>query len=83
MNTLIDTPQKAEHRDGFIIVEMSSGTILRFPVSDHERLRSASHEELSDIDLSPFGLHWSQLNEDLSIRGLQANNKNGLTRRSS
>lgn len=75
MNTLIDTPKKAEHRDGFIIVEMNSGAVLSFPITDHERLQSASHEELSDIELSPFGLHWPQLDEDLSIRGLQAEGK--------
>lgn len=77
MNTLIDTPKNAEHKDGFIVVEMNSGTVIRFPVSDHERLRSATHEDLNDIELSPFGLHWSRLDEDLSIRGLKANNKCG------
>ncbi len=77
MNTLIDTPKKAEHENGFIVVEMNSGTIIRFPISEHKRLQSASDEQLSDIELSPFGLHWSQLDEDLSIRGLQANNKCG------
>ena len=75
MNTLIDTPKKAEHKDGFIIVEMNSGTILRCSISNHKRLRSAQNTELNDIELSPFGLHWPQLDEDLSIRGLQANNK--------
>lgn len=77
MNTLIDTPKKVEHKDGFIIVEMNSGGVLRFPVSDHERLSSASHEELTDVELSPFGLHWPQLDEDLSIRGLLTKNKCG------
>ncbi len=77
MNTLTDTPKKAEHKDGFIIVKMNSGDVLRFHVNDYDRLRSASHEELSDIEISPFGLHWNQLDEDLSIRGLQKTNKNG------
>lgn len=77
MNTLIDTPKKAAHADGFIVVEMNSGEIIRFTVNKYDRLRSASHEELSDIELSPFGLHWPQLDEDLSIRGLQARNEVG------
>ena len=70
MNTLIDTPLKAEHKDGIIIVTMNSGAMLSFNIDEHERLRSASNEELNDIKLSPFGLHWPQLDEDLSIRGL-------------
>jgi hypothetical protein len=74
MNTLTDTPSKAEHKDGVIIVKMNSGNVLRFNVNDYDRLRSASHEELSDIEVSPFGLHWPQLDEDLSIRGLQTTN---------
>ena len=77
MNTLTDTPRKAEHKDGVIIVKMDSGIELRFDVSDHKRLRSASHVELNDIEISPFGLHWPKLDEDLSIRGLHATTKNG------
>ena len=73
MNTLTDTPKKAMHKDGVIIVKMDSGIELRFDVRDHTRLRSASHAELNDIEISPFGLHWPKLDEDLSIRGLQAN----------
>ena len=70
MNTLIDTPMNAYHDAGQIVVEMSSGETIRFPVSDSPRLKVGSHDQLSDIEISPFGLHWPQLDEDLSIRGL-------------
>lgn len=70
MSTLIDTPKDAMHVDGFIVVTMSSGDTIRFPVADNKRLSDASHSELNDIELSPFGLHWPQLDEDLSVRGL-------------
>jgi len=72
MNTLIDTPKDAKHVDGFIVITMSSGETIRFPVAENKRLRGASHLELDDIEFSPFGLHWPQLDEDLSIRGLLA-----------
>ena len=72
MNTLIDTPADAVHIDGFIQITMSSGKIVRFPISDHTRLKTASHLDLNDIELSPFGLHWPKLDEDLSLRGLLA-----------
>ncbi|MCF6311714.1 MAG: DUF2442 domain-containing protein [Verrucomicrobiales bacterium] len=70
MNTLIDTPKSAKHITGRIEIVMSSGQKLHFPVEANPRLRSASDLELADIELSPFGLHWPQLDEDLCIRGI-------------
>jgi hypothetical protein len=29
-----------------------------------------SHQQLNHIEISPFGLHWPDLDEDLSFRGL-------------
>ena len=72
MSTLIDTPKAARHDEGFIEIEMTSGQVLRFPVADNRRLRNGTPEQLSNIELSPFGLHWPQLDEDLSIRGILA-----------
>jgi len=74
MSILTDTPKDAAHVGGFIVITMSSGDTLRFPVDENKRLRGASHSELNDIELSPFGLHWPQLDEDLSIRGLLEGN---------
>jgi hypothetical protein len=72
MNTLIDTPKSARPEAGEIVIEMTSGEIIRFPIESSARLKSASIEELSEIELSPFGLHWPRLDEDLSIRGILA-----------
>jgi hypothetical protein len=70
MNTLIDTPSAARHVDGQIEIEMTSGQVLRFSVADNPRLKDGSHVQLSDVEISPFGVHWPQLDEDLSMRGL-------------
>ena len=70
MNTLIDTPTSARHTDGNIIVAMSSGFEFSFPCSDYPRLASASFDERSKMELSPLGIHWPDLDEDLSIAGL-------------
>lgn len=80
MNTLIDTPKDAHHDAGHIVIEMNSGAVIRFPITDSPRLRNGSPNELSAIEISPFGLHWPQLDEDLSIRGLlksHSGQKNG------
>ncbi|HEY2712990.1 MAG TPA: DUF2442 domain-containing protein [Chthoniobacterales bacterium] len=70
MNTVTDLGQSAVFRDGQIIVAMESGTEIRFPVADNPRLAAGSSGQLNHIELSPFGLHWPELDEDLSFRGL-------------
>ena len=70
MNTLIDTPRSARHADGYIIVAMNSGFEFSFPCSDYPRLAGASPDERSRIELSPLGIHWPDIDEDLSVAGL-------------
>jgi hypothetical protein len=70
MSTLIDTPRSAGFRDGFIFVVLQSGAELRFPASENPRFTHATPAQLNNIELSPFGLHWPDLDEDLSIRGI-------------
>ena len=72
MSTLVDIPKSARHEDGFIFVEMESGRELSFSIAGNPHLEGQPHEKLDDIELSPFGLHWPQLDEDLSVRGIEA-----------
>ena len=43
---------------------------MSFPVVWSPRLLHATPEELADVEVSPFGVHWPQLNEDLSVRSI-------------
>ena len=70
MSSLIDAPRSAGFHDGFIFVVLQSGAELRFPASANPRLAAATPAQLNNIELSPFGLHWPDLDEDLSIRGI-------------
>jgi Protein of unknown function (DUF2442) len=70
MNTLVDTARSAVHVDGDIIIRMESGAEIRFPVVKNPRLARGTHRQLNHIEISPFGLHWPELDEDLSFRGL-------------
>ena len=72
MNTLIDSALSAVHLDGMIVLTMSSGSEVRFPVAINPRLARGTPKELGHIEISPFGLHWPDLDEDLSIRGILA-----------
>lgn len=70
MNTLIDPPISARHADVDIIVTMNSGFEFSFPCSDYPRLEGASPDDRSKVEVSPLGIHWPDLDEDLSIAGL-------------
>lgn len=70
MSTLADTAKKAFYRDGSIIVEMHGGVELKFPVKESPRLAVGTPEQLNRIEISPFGLHWPDLDEDLSFEGI-------------
>ena len=72
MNTLLDKAKTAKFGAGYVTILMESGLEYRFPVSKNPRLAKGTDEQLSNIELSPFGVHWPDLDEDLSIRGIQA-----------
>jgi hypothetical protein len=74
MRTLIDTARSASYRDGNIVIVMQSGRELRFPVSANPRLAKGTPEQLNHVELSPFGIHWPDLDEDLSFRGIAEGN---------
>ena len=50
-------------------VLMESGLEYRFPIKGNERLEKGKDKELRNIVTSPFGLHWPDLDEDLSFQG--------------
>lgn len=70
MNTLLDRAKTAAYADGHITVTMDSGVEIRFPVAGNPRLSVGTPAQLNRIEISPFGLHWPDLDEDLSFRGL-------------
>ena len=53
---------------------MASGAEIRFPVAENPRLAGGTPQQLANIEISPFGLHWPDLDEDLSFRGLSEGN---------
>lgn len=72
MSILADNAQTAMVRDGEVIITMNSGAQIRFPIAENPRLAHGTAEQLNHIELSPFGIHWPELDEDLSFRGLLA-----------
>ena len=72
MSTFFDTARAAHHADGYIVVTMETCAEIRISVMDNPRLSKGNAEQLGLIEISPFGLHWPALDEDLSFRGLLA-----------
>ena len=70
MNTLVDQVKSVIYQEGYILVTMESRVEIRFPVADNPRLARGTAQQLNNIEVSPFGLHWPDLDEDLSFRGL-------------
>jgi len=70
MSVLIDSARSAVFRDGQIIIAMRSGSEIRFPAAQNSRLARGTPEQLSRIELLPYGIHWPELDEDLSFEGL-------------
>lgn len=71
MSILVEGIQSAVYREGYIVVCMNE-VELRFPVAGNPRLANGTPEQLNNIEMSPFGLHWPGLDEDLSFQGLLA-----------
>jgi hypothetical protein len=53
-------------------VALSDGRTLGVPLAWFPRLLHATREQLEAYEISPRGLHWEVLDEDISIAGLLA-----------
>jgi len=69
-STLADRALKAWHERGMIFIRFASGHEVSFPTKGNPRLESAAEEDVGRIEISPFGLHWPTLDEDLSFKGI-------------
>jgi len=71
MNTSrIDSCPTARYRDGRVYVVFPSGVDCSFPIAGNRRLSSGTEEQRANIRVSRSGLHWPDVDEDLSFEGL-------------
>jgi hypothetical protein len=63
-------PMEASCRDGALRVRLQDGRELSAPLWWYPRLLSADAVSLSLIELSPMGLHWPALDEDISVASI-------------
>ena len=55
-----------------VMIELTSGYVFGFPVQTVAALRKASVAQLAAVEVTPggSGLHWEELDADLSVAGL-------------
>ena len=66
------SPKAVRFDDHSLWVDLSDGRVIAVPLVWFPRLLNATAKEREQVELSPFGLHWEALDEDLSVAGLLA-----------
>ena len=66
------SPTVVRFDDDCFWVELQDGRTLGVPLAWFPRLLNASAEQRHAFELSPRGIHWDDLDEDISIDGLLA-----------
>ncbi len=64
-------------------VALDDGRTLGIPLAWFPRLLEATPEQRRNLEISPMGLHWEELDEDISIAGLLAGRGDQTVRRPS
>lgn len=68
-------PVEAVCDDTHLSVTLADGRVIRTPLWWYPRLLNATHEQRNIVELMPFGVHWPEIDEDLSIEGMLAGRK--------
>ena len=70
MNSLAEKCPVASVSDGRVSVCFPNGVAFSFPITGNWRLENASSEQLNNIEVDEEGIHWPEIDEDLSFEGL-------------
>jgi hypothetical protein len=58
------------HQDlDLMLIVLNNTKIIKRKISDFEKLKKANSNDLEAYSLSRYGIHWDNLDEDLSLRG--------------
>ncbi len=70
-----DYPVAVDFKDEMLCVTLADGRMIATPLNWYPRLVNASEQQLNDFEISSDGVHWAELDEDLSIRGMLQGNR--------
>ena len=63
-------PVAAWCNETHLSARLRNGAVIRVPVWWYPRLQAGTLVERNMIELSPLGLHWEVLDEDIKIEGM-------------
>jgi hypothetical protein len=63
-------PVAIAFKEAMLLVTLKDGRLIGTPLSWYPRLANATPEQLANYELRAFGIHWEELDEDLSIEGM-------------
>ncbi len=63
--------------DNSMWVELSDGRALGVPYPWFPRLLNATPKQREEVEIGRFGLHWEEIDEDISVAGLLAGRRDG------
>ena len=63
-------PVSAHCTETGLVVVLADGASLATPLWWYPPLLAATHAQGNGIELSPYGIHWPDLDEDLCIEGM-------------
>lgn len=69
MNSSNELPT-AEYREGRVYVSLPNGVSFSFPIVGNWRLEEATLDQLENMEVDEDGIHWPEIDEDLSFDGL-------------
>ncbi len=68
-------PVQATCSETELIVTLANGQKIVTPLWWYPRLLKATARQRANCELSPFGVHWPEIDEDLSIEGMLVGSK--------
>lgn len=70
MNILAETIPHVTFDDEHFHVHLPNDVSFSFPISGNWRLEQATPDQLANVEIDEDGLHWPEIDEDLSFAGL-------------
>ncbi len=64
-------PVAAECDGRHLSVTLANGRVLQTPLWWYPRLLAATAEQRSQLELSPLGIHWPEIDEDISVASMR------------
>jgi hypothetical protein len=63
-------PSAVAFTRGELVVTLADGRKIVTPLSWYPRLERASAKQRANYEIMPMGIHWPDLDEDLSVAGM-------------